>query len=64
MLQSEMDPNNNMKKKYYKNSNKPLGNNKIRMPAYYTKRHHFYLNLKKSQAFNYDSNYIKLVEIY
>lgn len=40
VLKSEMDPANNLKKKYYKNSNKPLGNNDLKMDAFYSKRYH------------------------
>ncbi len=38
VLKSEMDPANNLKKKYYKNSNKPLGNNGMKLDEFYSKR--------------------------
>lgn len=38
VLKSEMDEANNMKKKYYKNSNKPLGNNVLKLDEFYSKR--------------------------
>ena len=39
VLKAEMDPNNNMKKKYYRNSNKPLGNNSLKKDDFYSKRY-------------------------
>ena len=38
VLLTETDPLNNLKRKYYKNSNKPLGNNKMRLNEFYNKR--------------------------
>ena len=38
VLIRDTDPRNNLKRRYYKNSNKPLGNNKIKMDEYYSKR--------------------------
>jgi hypothetical protein len=38
VLDAETDPLNNLKKRFYKNSNKPLGNNKLRERDYYNKR--------------------------
>ena len=34
----DTDPLNNLKRKFYKNSNKPLGNNTLKMNDYYSKR--------------------------
>lgn len=38
VLDRETDPKNNLKRKYYKNSNKPLGDNSLKLNDYYSKR--------------------------
>ena len=35
----ETDPLNHLKRRYYKNSNKPLGNNTLHKGDYFSKRH-------------------------
>lgn len=40
----DTDPLNNLKRKFYKNSNKPLGNNELKINDYYSKRRETTLN--------------------
>jgi hypothetical protein len=38
VLDAETDPLNNLKRRFYRNSNKPLGNNKMKKQEFYSKR--------------------------
>lgn len=38
VLMRDTDPLNNLKRKFYRNSNKPLGNNKLKPNDYFSKR--------------------------